>query len=68
MIKKLQNMGQRKMLLQPLEAPDKFEETLQFLETLDKSPETLEILVKKLLIKIEKKKDDDPMQHQAPRA
>jgi hypothetical protein len=57
MIKKLQNMGQRKMLLQPLEAPDKFEETLQFLETLDKSPETLEILV-----------NDDPMQHQAPRA
>jgi hypothetical protein len=40
MIKKLQKMGQRPMLLQPPETPDKFAETP------NKSPETLEIMVK----------------------
>jgi hypothetical protein len=42
MIKKLQKMGQRPLLLQP-------PETLQFLETRDKSLGTPEILIKKLL-------------------
>jgi hypothetical protein len=42
MIKKLQKMGQRPMLLQPPETPD------NFAETPDISPETPEILVKKI--------------------
>jgi hypothetical protein len=50
MIKMIQKMGQRPMLMQPLKTPDKFAETP------DKSSETPEILVKKLMIKIEKKR------------
>jgi hypothetical protein len=46
MIKKLEKVGQRPLLLQP---PDKFAQTPQFPETLDKSPGTSEKLIKKLL-------------------
>jgi hypothetical protein len=49
MIKKLEKVGQRPLLLQPPETPDKFAQTPQFPETLDKSPGTSEKLIKKLL-------------------
>jgi hypothetical protein len=49
MIKKLEKMGQRPLLLQPPETLNKFAETPQFSKTLDITPGTLEILITKLL-------------------